>query len=132
METVAQTDAVNSIPDATILRQAAPDSDPEESLEWLEALDGVLGCGDFEHARRRGVKVNTPLNTPYCNTIARRKEPVYPGDLELEKKFLSNLSTFLAPAGAADCGSVLRSDQTRTDSSARVYRPVDSLEARGR
>jgi pyruvate dehydrogenase E1 component len=32
------------------------------------------------------LKVNTVLNTPYCNTIVRADEPAYPGDLELERR----------------------------------------------
>jgi len=73
------------------------DSDPQETWEWRESLDDVLHCDGsrrctellrslLEHARRRGVAVNSVFNTPYCNTIARSDEPVYPGDLELERK----------------------------------------------
>jgi pyruvate dehydrogenase E1 component len=74
-----------------------PDSDQTETQEWLESLDGVLRSGGakrctellqrlVEHVRARGVGVNTLLNTPYCNTIARADEPPYPGDLAIERR----------------------------------------------
>ena len=76
---------------------SALDSDPQETWEWLEALDDVLHCDGsqrcvellgslLEHARSRGVTVNPILNTPYCNTISRSEEPAYPGDLKLEER----------------------------------------------
>ena len=71
------------------------DVDPQETREWLEALDGVLrhdGRERAEHligelldrARRRGVPLEVGLNTPYVNTIPPDREAECPGDLELE------------------------------------------------
>jgi len=77
--------------------QLASDNDPVETQEWIDAFDDVFylsgpeRCNEIlgklaEHARRRQIKVQPPLNTPYCNTIARADEPAYPGDLDLERK----------------------------------------------
>ena len=74
-----------------------PDTDQSETEEWLEALDSVLqfrGHGRsgqllsklLMHARSRGVDVSGLLNTPYCNTISRTDQPLYPGNLELERR----------------------------------------------
>ena len=74
---------------------SAPDA--LETREWLEALDQVLGskgqecCHQLledliEHARQRGVRVGSQLNTPYCNTIAPEHQPPYPGDLAIERR----------------------------------------------
>ena len=71
------------------------DVDPQETREWLEALDGVLrhdGRERAEHligelldrARRRGVPLEVGLNTPYVNTIPPDSEAECPGDLDLE------------------------------------------------
>lgn len=76
---------------------SASDSDPQETWEWLQAFDDVLQCDGakrcadlmrklLEHASSRGVTVNPILNTRYCNTIAREREPDYPGDLALEAR----------------------------------------------
>jgi pyruvate dehydrogenase E1 component len=73
------------------------DVDPQETQEWLEALDGVLahdGNGRAEalidelvdHARRSGVPLEVGLNTPYVNTIPPDAEDQCPGDLELEHR----------------------------------------------
>jgi pyruvate dehydrogenase E1 component len=71
--------------------------DPEEIQEWLEAFDQVLHANGstrcqellrilLEHGRSRGVGISPVLNTPYCNTIGVNDQPVYPGDLELERR----------------------------------------------
>jgi pyruvate dehydrogenase E1 component len=71
------------------------DVDPQETREWLEALDGVLRHDGhdraeqliaelLERARERGVPLDVGLNTPYVNTIPPEQEPEFPGDLELE------------------------------------------------
>src|ERR1700693_4715482 len=73
------------------------DSDPEETLEWLEAFEAICDASGLDrcshllqsltaHARRAGVKTNLLLNTPYRNTIDIADQPIYPGDPELEKK----------------------------------------------
>jgi pyruvate dehydrogenase E1 component len=75
----------------------APDSDPAETREWLEAFDdlfysqGLQRCEEltsilFRHAGRRGVKAKSSLNTPYRNTVGAERQATYPGDLELERR----------------------------------------------
>jgi pyruvate dehydrogenase E1 component len=66
--------------------------------EWQESLDsiyrehGEAGVRDIlralqNHALRRGIGLSeATLNTPYVNTIPLSEQPVYPGDIELEKR----------------------------------------------
>jgi pyruvate dehydrogenase E1 component len=74
-----------------------PDADPEETGEWLEALEGVVDSGGpyrarlllrrlLDHARHLGAALPPLLQTPYINTIAPESEPPFPGDLTLEKR----------------------------------------------
>ncbi len=73
------------------------DVDPQETREWLEALDDVLRNDGPERAvglisellnraRRRGIPLEIGLNTPYVNSIAAEREEAHPGDLELEHR----------------------------------------------
>ena len=71
--------------------------DAVELQEWLDALDsiiserGVEGTGDlleklYRHANKQGVSAPAcSVNTRYRNTIPPEKQPVYPGDRELER-----------------------------------------------
>ncbi len=72
------------------------DFDPQETREWLEALDDVIAKRGEERAKfllqrlldqayRRTVPLPSPT-TPYINTIPRHEQPTYPGDLRLEKR----------------------------------------------
>lgn len=90
-------DAGTTSPISSLTNLRASDSDPVETQEWLDALDAVLHfsgparCSQLlstlqEHARNRRLKIPLSLNTPYCNTIDRADEPVYPGDLGLERR----------------------------------------------
>jgi pyruvate dehydrogenase E1 component len=70
----------------------------EDRQEWAEALDaiqqqyGEAGVRDIlralqNHALGRGVVLSeATLNTPYINSIPVSEQPVYPGDIALEKK----------------------------------------------
>lgn len=70
----------------------------EDNQEWLESLDyihqafGPAGVRAIlrnlqNHALQSGVELNeATLNTPYVNTIAPVAQPVYPGDIEMEKR----------------------------------------------
>jgi len=77
--------------------QNVQDQDPEETREWLEAIDSVIrtGGGDRAHfllerlidqARRSGAYLPFKPNTAYVNTIPAGQEPAYPGDRALEKR----------------------------------------------
>ena len=74
------------------------DSDPEETKEWLESLDGLLDETSTERARflmlrllERATAKRVPLpsltSTDFVNTIPTTMEPEFPGDEELEKRY---------------------------------------------
>ena len=76
------------------------DQDPQETSEWLEAWDQILGDDQparaawllkqlSDRARAVGVKIPIQFNTPYCNTIPPGEEVPYPGDLEIERRIKS-------------------------------------------
>jgi len=76
---------------------AAAAPDPQETQEWLEALDGIISVEGPERARQlidmlvsrahtRGVRIPLGLTTPYVNTIRVDEEPHFPGNLELEAR----------------------------------------------
>jgi pyruvate dehydrogenase E1 component len=80
--------------------QTGEDLYPQETAEWLEALDQVLDEAGpertsfllerlLERARRSGVVFRQSLNTPYVNTIAAAEQLPYPGDRELERRIKS-------------------------------------------
>lgn len=71
------------------------DSDPQETQEWLDALDGVLShvgadrAHDLiealiDHARVNGVYQPFNANTPYINTIPLEQQARIPGDQNIE------------------------------------------------
>ena len=73
------------------------DVDPDETREWLEALDAVVHADGkvraqylydrlADHALTRGVQSARARITPYRNTIPHTAQPPYPGDLELEAR----------------------------------------------
>ena len=73
------------------------DSDPLETREWLESLDSVLRTQGperaafllnriIDRARRSGAHMAYGANTAYLNTIDRADQPVYPGDVALERR----------------------------------------------
>ncbi|MFC4487666.1 pyruvate dehydrogenase (acetyl-transferring), homodimeric type [Tepidiphilus baoligensis] len=77
-----------------------PDPDPEETREWLDALDAVLEHEGaerahalletlIEEAREHGVDIPYSANTAYINTIPVELQPPYPGDPDLEIKIHS-------------------------------------------
>ncbi len=74
-----------------------PDSDPQETQEWLDALDAVLEFEGAERAhylleklidkaRRSGAHIPFSANTAYLNTIPANQEERCPGDLGLERR----------------------------------------------
>ena len=67
------------------------DKDPQETREWLDALDGVIRepGGDrarfllsniTEHAADSGVRLPTAITTPFRNTISPAEQAPMPGD----------------------------------------------------
>ena len=79
---------------------AKPDLDPQETQEWLEALDSVLENegADRAHflleklidkARRSGAYLPYSANTAYLNTIPLTKQEPFPGDQSIERRIKS-------------------------------------------
>ena len=77
-----------------------PDIDPQETQEWLEALESVLTQGGsdrahyllerlVEKARRSGAYLPYSATTAYINTIPPGKEDRSPGNYELEHRIRS-------------------------------------------
>jgi pyruvate dehydrogenase E1 component len=75
-----------------------PDTDPEETQEWLQSLDGVVdGVGRtraryimlklLERARELQVGVPSLTATDYVNTISPEQEPWFPGDEDVEREY---------------------------------------------
>jgi pyruvate dehydrogenase E1 component len=73
------------------------DVDPEGTAEWIDSFDRVIRAdgGDrarlllsrlVEHGQRRAVLMPFTANTPYVNTIPADQQPVYPGDLDIERR----------------------------------------------
>ncbi len=82
------------------LLSQVPDIDPEETAEWVESLEGLIDAKGgpraryillnlLKRARERNVVVQTPLTTPYVNTIAVEDEPYFPGDEVMERRYRS-------------------------------------------
>ena len=76
------------------------DLNPQETREWLEALDQVIEDGGPERARyllerlaieatKQGAPAVLGMNTPYVNTIPVEEQIAYPGDRELERRIKS-------------------------------------------
>ncbi len=79
---------------------ALPDTDQQETNEWLDALDGVLAHEGpqrahyileqlVEKARRSGAYLPYSANTGYINTIPVSQEARSPGDHEVEHRIRS-------------------------------------------
>jgi len=86
-----------------MLRNKLPSSedlDPQETLEWLEALDEVIDEAGpdrasyllerlADRARVAGAAPAYSVNTPYINTIPPEEEVPYPGDRAIERRLKS-------------------------------------------
>ena len=81
-------------------QEVREDLDPQETQEWIEALDQVLDEAGPERARflleqlqsrasEGGAALASQLTTPYLNTIPVSEEVPYPGDRQLERKIKS-------------------------------------------
>ncbi|HTP94337.1 MAG TPA: pyruvate dehydrogenase (acetyl-transferring), homodimeric type [Burkholderiales bacterium] len=82
------------------MKDINPDVDPQETQEWLDALDGVLRQEGtdrahfllerlIEKARRAGAYLPYSAQTAYINTIPPSREERSPGDHELENRIRS-------------------------------------------
>ncbi|CAB3768551.1 alpha-ketoglutarate dehydrogenase [Paraburkholderia solisilvae] len=78
------------------------DDDPQETAEWLSALEGVIAHAGkqraqflfdslAEHARLLGMQSSRTRVTPYTNTIALEQQGRYPGNPALEDKLAAAL-----------------------------------------
>jgi pyruvate dehydrogenase E1 component len=79
------------------MKDLKPDIDPEETQEWLDALDAVLKNEGterahflverlIERARRAGANLPYSATTAYINTIPSGLEERSPGDQEIEER----------------------------------------------
>ncbi len=77
-----------------------PDTDPQETQEWLDALESVLEREGVERAhfllerlidkaRRSGAYLPYSANTAYLNTIPATQQPRFPGDRAMERRIRS-------------------------------------------
>ena len=82
-------------------RQTLPDTDPEETDEWLESLRNLASSQGTSRARlllqevmseasSLGIDIS-PSRTPYLNSISIDQQPPYPGNLTLEKKIQNHV-----------------------------------------
>src|SRR5919106_1818073 len=82
------------------MKDISPDVDPQETREWLDALESVLENEGpqrahfllerlIEKARRRGANIPFTATTAYVNTIPPSREERSPGNAELEHKIRS-------------------------------------------
>jgi pyruvate dehydrogenase E1 component len=76
---------------------AIQDQDPQETREWLDALDAVItevGAerahflieGLIDQARRAGINIPYSATTDYVNTIPADRQPRAPGDYAIENR----------------------------------------------
>ncbi|MDA8256993.1 MAG: pyruvate dehydrogenase (acetyl-transferring), homodimeric type [Betaproteobacteria bacterium] len=76
---------------------ASSDADPQETREWLDALEAVIAQEGPERAHflleqlialghQTGINMPYSANTEYTNTIPADQQPVTPGDYEMEQK----------------------------------------------
>jgi pyruvate dehydrogenase E1 component len=74
-----------------------PDIDPEETNDWIDSFDSLVGERGreraryimlrlLERARQSNVGVPALRSTDYINTIPPEREPWFPGDLEIERR----------------------------------------------
>jgi pyruvate dehydrogenase E1 component len=73
------------------------DADPSDTGAWIESFDAVVqGAGPararyllsrlLERSAEHGIALPFTANTPYVNTIPADRQPVYPGDREIERR----------------------------------------------
>ncbi|MHC6051950.1 pyruvate dehydrogenase (acetyl-transferring), homodimeric type [Ralstonia solanacearum] len=91
---------MSAVPEQVLGATRASDVDPQETKEWLEALQGVIGAEgpdraaflldkQLEYARINGVTSPLHAETPYINTIPVENQERIPGDQEIEHRIRS-------------------------------------------
>ncbi|NOZ99870.1 MAG: pyruvate dehydrogenase (acetyl-transferring), homodimeric type, partial [Betaproteobacteria bacterium] len=91
---------MSAVPEQVLGATRASDVDPQETKEWLEALQGVIGAEgpqraaflldkQIEYARINGVTSPLHAETPYINTIPVENQDRIPGDQEIEHRIRS-------------------------------------------
>ncbi|HTS27303.1 MAG TPA: pyruvate dehydrogenase (acetyl-transferring), homodimeric type [Bryobacteraceae bacterium] len=84
------------------LNERVVDLDPQETAEWVEALEDVIDSAGpdraaylleqlNDRARANGAELPIHLNTPYINTLRPDEEVPYPGDRAIERRIKSLL-----------------------------------------
>jgi pyruvate dehydrogenase E1 component len=73
-----------------------PDIDPEETQDWIDALDQVVDASPararfllhriLQHARSRRIGLPAMVSSDYINTVSPDQEPYFPGDEQLERR----------------------------------------------
>ncbi len=74
-----------------------PDTDPEETREWLDSLDAVFSASGGQRSRyllrqlldradELGTGLSGTVQTPYVNTIPTADQPFFPGDENIERR----------------------------------------------
>ncbi len=78
-------------------RETESDSDPQETEEWLAALEATVEAGGSERgvfllerlkrfAQERGMVPQAPPYSAYRNTVPVEKQGAYPGNLSVEER----------------------------------------------
>jgi pyruvate dehydrogenase E1 component len=91
---------MSASPEQHVTTNSISDADPQETTEWLEALNGVIHAEGTDRAaylidqqiafaRVNGVVQPFHAETPYINTIPVEKQAKIPGNLTLEHKIRS-------------------------------------------
>ncbi len=93
-----------------------PDTDPQETLEWRDALQALIATqgpqrasyilGQLaQQAQNQQVPWAPPTSRPYVNTVSAEQQPMFPGDLAIEERLGSlmrwNALAMVARANAA-------------------------------
>jgi pyruvate dehydrogenase E1 component len=96
-----------------------PDTDPEETAEWLDSFDAVVEAGGrprarfllmklLERARASQVGFPATVSSPYINSIPPDEEPWFPGDEYLERRIRAyirwNAAVMVTRANMRDAG----------------------------
>jgi len=92
---------MSAVPDEVMKYVAADkDDDPQETGEWLDALEGVISAvgpdrahylieKQIEFARVHGEHLPFSANTPYINTLPVSRQAKIPGDQDIEHRIRS-------------------------------------------